>query len=347
MKNSINVGVIGSTGYTGIELVKILNNHKNINLKYLTSQTHKNINEIFSNLKNKNLRLFKKKEEIDIKELDLVFVSLPHIESQIYISKIIDQVKIIDLSGDFRLTNIQDYYKWYSKNHCLKDRIQDFVYGLTEIYKNQIINADNIAVPGCYPTSVLLPLIPLLKHNIINERNIIIDSKSGYSGAGKNFNLKKLINNNIYNFYSYKTNNHRHMPEIEQELSFSPQKKVSIIFNPHILPIERGIISTIYCNLTNIIETKEIENFLINFYKDDKFIEIKSNNEDITFFDVIGTNKCIIKIIKNNSNNSIIIQSVIDNLIKGASGQAVQNMNLMFNFNSYESLGMKKLIDNV
>ena len=226
MENSINVGVIGSSGYTGIELVKILNSHRNVFLKELTSQTHKNINELFSNLNNKNLTLFKKKEEIDVRKLDLVFIALPHSESQDYISKIIDKVKIIDLSGDFRLKNIKDYYKWYKQDHSIKDRIQDFVYGLTEIYKNKIINAVNIAVPGCYPTSVLLPLIPLLNHNIVNEKNIIIDSKSGYSGAGKNFNLKKLINNNIYNFYSYKTNNHRHIPEIEQELSFSIQKKV-------------------------------------------------------------------------------------------------------------------------
>ena len=347
MENSINVGVIGSSGYTGIELVKILNSHRNVFLKELTSQTHKNINELFSNLNNKNLTLFKKKEEIDVRKLDLVFIALPHSESQDYISKIIDKVKIIDLSGDFRLKNIKDYYKWYKQDHSIKDRIQDFVYGLTEIYKNKIINAVNIAVPGCYPTSVLLPLIPLLNHNIVNEKNIIIDSKSGYSGAGKNFNLKKLINNNIYNFYSYKTNNHRHIPEIEQELSFSIQKKVNIIFNPHILPIERGIISTIYCNLINNIESKEIENFLINFYKDDKFIEITQDNKDITLYDVIGTNKCIIKIIKNDLNNSIIIQSIIDNLIKGASGQAVQNMNLMFKFNEYEALEMKKIVDDV
>ena len=339
MSKLIKVGIVGATGYTGIELVKILINHKKVKISELTSESYSNmpLSNIEKEFNKYKLPILKKNKYLNATNLDIVFVALPHIESQKFISKIIDKVKIIDLSGDFRLKKIQDYKKWYSKKHLLKNRIKDFVYGLPEINRRKIINSNNISVPGCYPTSVLLPLLPIIKKNLLNKKNIIIDSKSGYSGAGKKFNLKKLIKNKNYNFYNYNPNSHRHIPEIEQEIFFFSNKKIKISFNPHILPIKRGIISSIYCELKKNVTPNLIQKILSSFYKKNKFIKIIKNN-NISLFDVIGTNNCLINIAKNNIKNTIIIQTAIDNLLKGASGQAVQNMNLMFNFNEYEGL---------
>ena len=224
--------------------------------------------------------------------------------------------------------------------HECKEYLSNFIYGLPEINRDKIIKAKNIAIPGCYPTSILLPLIPLIKNKLIDTKNIIIDSKSGYSGAGKKFDFNKMKSKNDYNFYNYNTNNHRHIAEIKQELNkHGSENEVKFSFNPHILPNFRGMISTIYCNLNNSIKKTDIINLFKKLQKINPFIKYIDNDETLDFFSVQNSNYCKIKIFNHHSEDKIIIVSAIDNLIKGAAGQAVQNMNLLYGLN--ETLGLK------
>ena len=209
---------------------------------------------------------------------------------------------------------------------------------MPEINRDIIKKSNNIAVPGCYPTSILLPLIPLLKDKLVLSTNIIIDSKSGYSGAGKGFDISKINYNNILNFYNYGTNDHRHICEIYQELSKITNDEIKFSFNPHVLPIFRGMMSTIYCDLNKDISKEDVQNYLIKEYNNEKFIKILNKDKKSDFFEVINTNNCLIKLFNNYTENKIIIISLIDNLIKGASGQAVQSMNLMLGISEYFGL---------
>ena len=341
MKNKYKVAVLGSTGYVGMELVKILSNHSNVNINFLGSETlqgsfQKNID----NTKEYNyLPLLSSNKNFNAEDSDFVFLALPHAISNKYVKKFINKTKIIDLSADFRLDNFQDYESNYGNEHECKEYLSRFIYGLAEINRNKIINSDNIAVPGCYPTSVLLPLIPLIKNNLIDTNNIIIDSKSGYSGAGKKFDFNKMKSKNDYNFYNYNTNNHRHVAEIKQELKkHNSQNEVLFSFNPHILPNFRGMISTIYCNLNYNIKKSDITNLFKEFQNINPFIKFITDDEILDFFSIQNSNYCKIKLFEHYSDDKIIIVSAIDNLIKGAAGQAVQCFNIAENIEETESL---------
>ena len=341
MKNKYKVAVLGSTGYVGMELVKILSNHSNVDINFLGSETlqgsfQKNID----NTKEYNyLPLLSSNKNFNAEDNDFVFLALPHAISNKYVKKFINKTKIIDLSADFRLDNFQDYESNYGNEHECKEYLSRFIYGLAEINRNKIINSDNIAVPGCYPTSVLLPLIPLIKNNLIDTNNIIIDSKSGYSGAGKKFDFNKMKSKNDYNFYNYNTNNHRHVAEIKQELKkHNSQNEVLFSFNPHILPNFRGMISTIYCNLNYNIKKSDITNLFKEFQNINPFIKFITDDEILDFFSIQNSNYCKIKLFEHYSDDKIIIVSAIDNLIKGAAGQAVQCFNIAENIEETESL---------
>ena len=341
MKNKYKVAVLGSTGYVGMELVKILSNHSNVDINFLGSETlqgsfQKNID----NTKEYNyLPLLSSNKNFNAEDNDFVFLALPHAISNKYVKKFINKTKIIDLSADFRLDNFQDYESNYGNEHECKEYLSKFIYGLAEINRNKIINSDNIAVPGCYPTSVLLPLIPLIKNNLIDTNNIIIDSKSGYSGAGKKFDFNKMKSKNDYNFYNYNTNNHRHVAEIKQELKkHNSQNEVLFSFNPHILPNFRGMISTIYCNLNYNIKKSDITNLFKEFQNINPFIKFITDDEILDFFSIQNSNYCKIKLFEHYSDDKIIIVSAIDNLIKGAAGQAVQCFNIAENIEETESL---------
>ena len=341
MKNKYKVAVLGSTGYVGMELVKILSNHSNVDINFLGSETlqgsfQKNID----NTKEYNyLPLLSSNKNFNAEDNDFVFLALPHAISNKYVKKFINKTKIIDLSADFRLDNFQDYESNYGNEHECKEYLSRFIYGLAEINRNKIINSDNIAVPGCYPTSVLLPLIPLIKNNLIDTNNIIIDSKSGYSGAGKKFDFNKMKSKNDYNFYNYNTNNHRHVAEIKQELKkHNSQNEVLLSFNPHILPNFRGMISTIYCNLNYNIKKSDITNLFKEFQNINPFIKFITDDEILDFFSIQNSNYCKIKLFEHYSDDKIIIVSAIDNLIKGAAGQAVQCFNIAENIEETESL---------
>ncbi len=332
MSNKINVAVLGSTGYVGMELVKLLYNHEYVNINFLGTESYQGV--YLSNIENTKkytkLPLLKKNSSFDPSISDYVILALPHAVSNKYVKNFYDKIKIIDMSADFRFDDINTYELNYGNEHSCSSLLGDFIYGLPEINRLNICKARNIAVPGCYPTSILLPLIPLLKNNLIKTDNIIIDSKSGYSGAGKKFNIKNINDNDSLNLYNYNTNSHRHIPEIKQELSkFNLENDLAFSFNPHILPIFRGMMSTIYCDLNNGVKKNEIIEILKNFDQDNYFIKFLSNNEKLDFFSVKNSNYCKIKIFNHFSDDKIIIVSNIDNLIKGASGQAVQCLNLM------------------
>ena len=341
MNNIFNVAVLGSSGYVGMELVKLLNNHPNVNINFLGSETV--TNEYLTNIDGskvyEKLPKLEKNISFNPNESDCVFLALPHSVSNIYVKKFYGKLKIIDLSADFRLDNIENYNQFYGNNHNCSNLLNDFIYGLAEINRNQILNSKNIAIPGCYPTSILLPLIPLLKNNLITNENIIIDSKSGYSGAGKKYDLSNIKSNKEYNFYNYNTNSHRHVSEIKQELSkYSKDKKINFSFNPHILPNFRGMMSTIYCDLNKNVKIDNIIETLKNFDELNTFIKLIDTNDRLDFFSIQNTNFCKIKIFKHYNENKIILVSAIDNLIKGAAGQAVQCLNISENLDETKSL---------
>ena len=328
MQNNHSVAVLGSTGYVGLELVYLLSKISNIKINFLGSENN-NDNDIvnFDSRIIKALPKIKHNSEFSVKDVDILFLALPHKISQEFVKKYYNKIKIIDLSADFRLDDNDIYKNNYDIDHSCPELLKKFVYGLYEINHKNIKNSNNIAVPGCYPTSILLPLIPLLKDEIIKSSNIIIDSKSGYSGAGKNFNKKNLFKtNDDLNFYNYNTNNHRHICEINQELNKYSLEKIEFSFNPHILPIFRGLMSTIYCDLKKNISLQDVNFFLKNFYNDFENIEVITDDERLDFNMVQNTNNCIIKCFKHYNKSKIIIVSAIDNLQKGAAGQAIQCM---------------------
>ena len=280
--------------------------------------------------------------KINWNNLDLVFLSLPNGKAQEMIKRTFNKyknIKFIDLSADFRIEDSITYKKNYKKHHKAKELIKKSLYSISEFNKKKIKNYRIIANPGCYPTSIQLPLIPLIKKKLIITENITIDSKSGYSGAGKNFE-KKFNYKFLYDStYAYNTKNHRHISEIDQEFKKYSKKKILFSFNPHIVPTFRGILSSIYLKIPKNISVKRIRNELVNFYKDSYFVKILKINSQIGTGNVINTNYCEISVCETRVKNKIIIFSAIDNLIKGAAGQAVQNMNLMNNLK--ENQGFK------
>ena len=332
MNSKIKAAVLGCTGYAGLELVYILTKHPNVTINFLGSQNHAGnfINKYDNRFGGTSLPKLNLLEKINFSELDVAFFALPHNISQYIIKNNIGKSIFIDLSADFRLRDPKIYKENYNIEHQSPSLLKEFVYGLPEINHINIKNSKNIAVPGCYPTSILLPLIPLLKEDLILTNNIIIDSKSGYSGAGKKFNLNNIRQKNDLNFYNYNTNNHRHICEIYQELNKFSVSNVKFSFNPHVLPVFRGLMSTIYCDLKKGTKKYEIINALKKEYSDKVFIDILNHNAKADFFSVCNTNKCLIKLFEHSSDDKIIIVSLIDNLLKGASGQAIQCMNLIF-----------------
>tara|TARA_Y100000768_G_C23873627_1_gene631668 strand:+ start:16 stop:1047 length:1032 start_codon:yes stop_codon:yes gene_type:complete len=341
--SKINVLIAGSTGYIGVQLTKILVNHKKVNIKFLcgSSSVGKKISFFDKSLYKYRLPNIIKFNKKLLSKVDVIFTALPNGEAQKISKILLNKNILIDLSADFRLKKASDFFKWYKIKHKAKNMIKDSIYALPEVKKTKIKNNKIISCPGCYPTSVLLPLIPLLKKKLISNNNIIIDSKSGYSGAGRGVH-KKYKNKNLYQSLStYGIANHRHNSEIQQELDLSNSKKNNFQFTPHLTPMFRGILSTIYVDIKNNVTKNKINKYLKDFYKSTKFVHIAKTDTLLSTNDVINTNNCIISVCESKYKNKLIILSVIDNLLKGGSGQAVQNMNLIYNFKENEGLNVK------
>ena len=330
----LNVLIAGSTGYIGIQLIKLLINHKYINIKYLcgNSSVGKKISDYDKSLKTKKLPRIIKFTKSLLKNIDVIFTALPNGEAQEISKYLSKNITLIDLAADFRLKNTSDYFKWYKRKHRSKKLIKKSIYSLPEINDKNLKNYQIISCPGCYPTSILLPLVPLIKNKLIKVNNIIIDSKSGYSGAGRNV-YKKYENKNLYESLSaYGVGFHRHNSEIDQTLRKFTNKEINFIFTPHLTPMFRGILSTIYVDLESNVTQSKVINKLTRFYKKDGFVKILKQDSLISTNDVINTNNCFISVCKIKYKNKILILSAIDNLIKGGAGLAVQYLNIKFNF---------------
>ncbi len=330
----LKVLIAGSTGYIGIELIKILYKHKNVFIKYLcgNSSVGKKISFFDNSLKSKKLPKITKFNKSYLNNIDVIFTALPNGEAQALSKNLLPNNVLIDIAADFRLNSSKNYLKWYKQKHRAPNNIKKSIYSLPEFTGKVIQNFKIISCPGCYPTSILLPLIPLIKAKLINLKSIIADSKSGYSGAGRGVH-KIYAKKNLYDsLKAYGVGFHRHNSEIEQELKkYTKNKKIDITFTPHLSPMFKGILSTIYIETKHGVSIKKLNHTLKKTFQKKHFIKVKKINTFISTNDVINTNDCHISICKTKYKNKYIILSAIDNLIKGGSGQAVQNMNIKFN----------------
>ena len=333
----INVGIIGATGHTGEVLIELLLNHPNVKISHLynsgkSSTRAQAISDVFPKFKNRLELICKKPDWAEIKkDCDLIFLALPHTISMKFAPKLLSLgKKVIDLSADYRLKNASVYEKYYKAIHQDKDNLKEAIYGLPELNRAKIKTASLLANPGCYPTCAILSLAPLLALNLVDTSSIIIDAKSGVSGAGKKLENEYLFSEIQGDFRAYKVNVHQHAPEINQALSKLSGDKVEVVFVPHLLPIERGILSTIYLKKIPGVKSrvKSLVELYKKFYKGETFIRIKPDGVFPRIKDVAKTNFCDIGI--KDFGQSIIVIGVIDNLLKGASSQAVQNMNIMY-----------------
>ena len=335
----LNVLVAGASGYIGLQLIKLLLKHKNLNIRYLCGETSigKDLSKYDSFFKGKKLPKIIKLNFNLLKKVDIIFTALPNGEAQKISKKISSNNILIDLAGDFRLSE-KDYYKWYKLKHKAKENIHKSIYSLPELINKKVKNYQILSCPGCYPTSVLLPLVPLIKKKLISDKNIIIDSKSGYSGGGRSIH-KKYRDKNLYESLStYGVSTHKHNPEIKNAMKSFTNRNINFTFTPHLSPMFRGILSTVYLDLTKNVAIEVLVNELKRFYKKHKFIKIMKKNTLLSTNEVINTNYCYISICKTSSKNKIILLSAIDNLIKGGSGQAIQNLNNYFDFPSNRGL---------
>lgn len=327
------VGVVGATGYTGAELIRLLINHSEISLEIITSQSNAGkpfsaVHPQFTGLADMKLQPV---ENLGNYDLDLVFLALPHGVSMSFIKEHgLDKFRIIDLSGDFRLDSAETYKQWYKKDHVDPDHFADAVFGLPELFRDQIRNARLVANPGCYPTSAILALAPLIQNDVIDIDNIIVDSKSGVSGAGATAKQHTHFPEVFGNFSAYGLREHRHTPEIQLTLQRFSGKHPHVLFTPHLIPIDRGILTTTYSTPRQAVSQELIEETFHNFYQKEHFVRVVNEPPMVKY--VRGSNYCDVYATYDERTNKIITVSTIDNLVKGAAGQAVQNMNLMFGY---------------
>lgn len=330
----INVGIIGATGHTGEVLIELLLNHPNVLIKHLfnTGKNRQVISQVFPKFKHRlDLVCVKPDWERIKKDCDLVFLALPHTVSMKFVPKLLSLgKKVIDLSADYRILNPDVYEKFYKLAHQDRVNLKNAVYGLPELNRARIKSAKLIANPGCYPTSAILGLAPLLALDLVNTGSIIIDAKSGVSGAGKKLEKEYLFSEIDGDFRAYKVNVHQHAPEINQLLTKLSGKEINVTFVPHLLPIERGILSTMYLKISPKakLHAKNLVELYKKFYKNEPFIRIKPDGVFPRIKDVVETNFCDIGV--KDFGDTIIVISTIDNLLKGASSQAIQNMNIMY-----------------
>ncbi|MBQ1494983.1 N-acetyl-gamma-glutamyl-phosphate reductase [Acinetobacter junii] len=341
----ISVGIVGGTGYTGVELLRLLLRHPQARVDVLTSRTEagKRVADMFPSLRGHTELEFSDLDLDRLKQCDVVFFATPHGVAMQHAQELIDSdTKVIDLAADFRLQNLAEFEKWYGMQHSCPTVLTESVYGLTELNREKIKNARVIGNPGCYPTTVQLGLAPLLKNDttLINTQNIIIDAKSGVSGAGRKANLGMIYSENADNFKAYGVAGHRHHPEIVEALeNISGQKGQfnQILFVPHLVPMIRGMLSTIYVDLTAQGQKLDIQALYEDFYKNERFVDVMPANSSPETRSVRGANELRIALYRLQENKLIILVAQ-DNLVKGAAGQAIQNMNLMFNFDEAAGL---------
>ncbi|KAM1030843.1 hypothetical protein ACFX15_033993 [Malus domestica] len=333
-EKEVRLGVLGASGYTGSEIVRLLANHPHFGITLMTAdrKAGQSIGSVFPHLVSQDLPKMVAIKDADFSDVDAVFCCLPHGTTQEIIKGLPRSLKIVDLSADFRLRDISEYEEWYGQVHRAPELQKEVVYGLTEILREEIKGARLVANPGCYPTSVQLPLVPLIKANLIEPKNIIIDSKSGVSGAGRGAKEANLYTEIAEGIYSYGVTRHRHVPEIEQGLSDAASSKVTVSFTPHLMPMSRGMQSTIYVELAPGLNFKDLHQHLKLSYEDEEFVVVLEEGAVPRTHNTRGSNYCFVNVFPDRIPGRAIIISVIDNLVKGASGQALQNLNVMMGF---------------
>ncbi len=328
------MAVIGATGYTGVELLRLLSAHRDVEVTVVTSRSESGrtladywgYSPYF-----KELSFSLPEPDFVAEKADVAFLCVPHGTAQEIAADLLTRgLRVIDLSADFRLKSAELYERWYGIEHRYPELLKEAVYGLSEVYRNEIRSARLIANPGCYPTSVLLALVPLVKERLVDTEDIVIDSKSGVSGAGRKRELRLSFCEVNEDLKAYGVASHRHTPEIEEELSKVAGREVKVVFVPHLVPMQRGILSTIYATTSS--SEKELYEALRDFYRGCKFVEVLPPGSIPRTAEVRGSNFCRIGFKLDPRTGRLILLSVIDNLVKGASGQAVQNLNIMTGF---------------
>ena len=337
----IKAGIVGATGYAGEQLAWLLYKHPKVKVEFYASHNYADItyNEIYNNFYGyiDDICVNMETAISKLSNINVLFIALPHGKSFEITEKALSLgVKVIDLGADFRLKAKDVYEEWYGVKHESSELLDNAVYGLTELNREAIKNCNLLANPGCYPTATILALTPLLKNNLIDTKSIIVDAKSGVSGAGRAANIGSLFTECNESIKAYAVATHRHTPEIEQELCKASIEDVMICFTPHLVPMNRGILSTCYGTLKKDVTTEELIALYREFYKGNFFIKIIDGLPQTRW--VRGSNLCHIGIKVDKRTNRVVIISAIDNLIKGAAGQAVQNMNIMFGLEETTSL---------
>ncbi|MEK7990501.1 MAG: N-acetyl-gamma-glutamyl-phosphate reductase [Thiotrichaceae bacterium] len=329
----IKIGIVGGTGYTGVELLRLLAKHPQAQLEIITSrgEAGKPVTELFPNLRGYVDLRYSEPNAESLAACDVVFFATPHATAMYTVPQLMAAgTKIIDLSADFRIKDVKLWEQWYNVEHACPELIENAVYGLPELHRKQIAQAQLIACPGCYPTSMQLGLIPLLEAGIVDTQDLIVDAKSGASGAGRKASVAGLMGEIGESFKAYATAGHRHLPETVESLSRIAQHQVQLTFVPHLVPMIRGIHATIYANLTQA-QNQSLQALFEQRYQNEPFVDVLPQGSHPETRNVRGVNTCQLAVHQPQNGSKVIVLSVIDNLVKGAAGQAVQNMNIMFN----------------
>jgi len=340
--NPIKVGIIGGTGYTGVELLRILSAHPQVALSCITSRSEAGtpVTEMFSSLRGHVDLLFTDPSDSLLEQCDVVFAATPNGVAMTHARGLLKAgVKIIDLSADFRIKDVALWEKWYGMTHAASELIDQAVYGLPEVNRKEIASAQLIANPGCYPTAVQLGFLPLIEAGIVDLQSLIADAKSGISGAGRKAAVGSAFSECSDSFKAYGVSGHRHLPEIKQGLASAAGKPVGLVFTPHLLPLIRGIHATLYAKLED--KNVDLQGLFEERYAGEQFVDVMPPGSHPDTRSVRGTNMCRIAVYQPQDGNTAVILSVEDNLVKGAAGQAVQNMNIMFGLD--ESTGIDQV----
>ncbi|MEO7622566.1 MAG: N-acetyl-gamma-glutamyl-phosphate reductase [Gallionella sp.] len=326
----IKVGIVGGTGYTGVELLRLLAAHPQVTLQVITSRADAGtrVFQMFPSLRGFVDLAFTHPDQAQLEKCDLVFFATPNGIAMQQVRALLEAgVKVIDLAADFRLQDIASWEKWYGIPHGCPDLVAEAVYGLPEINRSQIKSARLVANPGCYPTAVQLGFIPLLEAGVIEPNSLIADAKSGVSGAGRKVEMGNLFSEASDNFKAYGVAGHRHLPEIKQGLARAANKEIGLTFVPHLTPMNRGIHATLYGRLTR---EADLQALFEQRYANEPFVDVMPAGSLPETRSVRGANHCRIAVYRPQGGDTVVVLSVIDNLVKGAAGQAVQNMNIMF-----------------
>ncbi|NOT99491.1 MAG: N-acetyl-gamma-glutamyl-phosphate reductase [Sideroxydans sp.] len=340
----LKVGIVGGTGYTGVELLRLLAGHSQVQLHAITSRADAGspVSQMFPSLRGHVNLNFTHPDEAHLEQCDVVFFATPNGIAMQQTRELLDAgVRVIDLAADFRIKDIAEWEKWYGMSHACPDLVAEAVYGLPEVNREKIKKARLIANPGCYPTAVQLGFLPLIEAGVIDTSSLIADSKSGVSGAGRKAEVHSLFSESADNFKAYGVAGHRHLPEIKQGLSVAANKAVGLTFVPHLTPLIRGIHATLYGKLTQNVD---LQTLYEQRYANEVFVDVLPVGGMPETRSVRGSNTCRIAVHRPQGGDTVVVLSVIDNLVKGAAGQAVQNMNIMFGLAEAEGIDMIPLL---